>query len=92
MGTRKQLSEEASRPVDRLTCCVRVSGVSVAEIQSAITQLPAGELARLAAWFQEYQQQVWDKQIEDDLEAGRLDKLLFEVDREYHLGLAKPPQ
>lgn len=30
---------------------------------------------------------AWDKQIEDDLEAGRFDKLLKEVDDEYKQGL-----
>ncbi len=37
----------------------------------------------------EYRQQVWDRQIEDDLEDGRLDALLDEVDAEYEAGLAK---
>ena len=64
--------------------------MSVTEIESAISQLPAGELAKLMAWLQEHHGQVWDKQIEDDLEAGRLDALLAEVDKEYEAGLAKP--
>jgi len=34
--------------------------------------------------------QAWDKQIEDDLEAGRLDALLAEVDKEYEAELAQP--
>ncbi len=33
---------------------------------------------------------AWDEQIEDDLDAGRLDALLAEVDREYEAGLARP--
>ena len=32
----------------------------------------------------------WDKQIEDDLDAGRLDALLAEIDAEYEAGLARP--
>lgn len=35
------------------------------------------------AWFQDYHDRMWDRQIEDDLEAGRLDKLLAEVDEEH---------
>jgi len=31
-----------------------------------------------------------DEQIEDDLESGRLDALLAEVDKEYGVGLAQP--
>jgi hypothetical protein len=64
--------------------------MSVAEIESAIAQLPAKEVAELMAWLHEYHDQVWDRQIEDDLEAGRLDKLLAEVDEEHRAGLARP--
>ena len=64
--------------------------MSVTEIESAITQLSAKEVAELMAWLQNYHDQVWDKQIEDDLEAGRLDKLLAEVDEEHRAGLARP--
>jgi hypothetical protein len=64
--------------------------MSIAEIESAISQLPAREFAELMAWLQEYRERVWDKQIEDDLEAGRLDKLLAEVEKEHGKGLAKP--
>jgi len=64
--------------------------MSVTEIQSAITQLSAKEVAELMAWLQNYHDQVWDRQIEDDLEAGRLDKLLAEVDEEHRAGLPRP--
>jgi hypothetical protein len=64
--------------------------MSVTEIESAITQLPAKEVAELMEWLQTYHEQVWDKQIEDDLEAGRLDKLLAKVDEEHRAGLARP--
>lgn len=64
--------------------------MTIKEIESAITQLPAKELAELMVWLREYHAQAWDKQIEDDLEAGRLDTLLAEVDKEYEVGLAQP--
>lgn len=64
--------------------------MTIKEIEGAISQLPAKELAELMAWLQEYHAQAWDKQIEDDLEAGRLDALLAEVDKEYEAGLAQP--
>ncbi len=64
--------------------------MSIAEIESAIAQLPAKEFAELMAWLQKYHDKMWDKQIEDDLEAGRLDKLIAEADDEYRRGLARP--
>lgn len=60
--------------------------MSIQELEKAVTQLPSPELAQFTAWFQEYQANIWDKQIENDLEAGRLDTLLAEVDKEYKAG------
>ena len=64
--------------------------MSVTEIESAISQLPVKDVAALMAWLQNYHEQLWDKQIEDDLEAGHLDHLLAEVDKEHEAGLARP--
>lgn len=64
--------------------------MSVKEIESAITQLSAKDLAELMAWLENHHAQMWDKQIEDDLEAGRLDALLAEVDNEHEAGLSQP--
>ena len=64
--------------------------MSIQEIEAAITKLSAEDLAILASWFAEYRAQTWDKQIERDLDAGRLDALLAEVDAEYEAGQAKP--
>jgi hypothetical protein len=64
--------------------------MSVKEIEVAITQLSIDDLADLMAWLEEYHAQVWDRQIEEDLESGRLDALLADVDEEYEAGLAQP--
>lgn len=64
--------------------------MSVTEIQAAITELTSDDLANLMAWLDDYQAKLWDQQIDDDLQAGRLDKVLGEVDREYGTGLAEP--
>ena len=64
--------------------------MNVKEIEKAIVQLSAEELAELVDWIENYHAQLWDKQIEEDLEAGRLDALLAEVDQEYRAGLSQP--
>ena len=64
--------------------------MSIAEIESAITQLPAKDYAELMAWLQQYHERVWDKQIEDNLAAGRLDALMAEANDEYRQGLTRP--
>jgi hypothetical protein len=64
--------------------------MSVTEIEAAITELTSDDLAELMSWLENYHAKLWDKQIEQDLETGRLDKVLAEVDREYEAGLAEP--
>lgn len=57
--------------------------MGIQEIETAITKLSVKQLIELSTWLEEYQARVWDQQIEDDLEAGRLDKILAEVSAEY---------
>ncbi len=64
--------------------------MSVKEIEMAITRLPLTDFSELRTWFENYAAQMWDKQIERDLKAGRLDALLAEVDQEYEAGLGQP--
>lgn len=64
--------------------------MSVQEIEHAIVQLPKQELHQLLAWLEQHHQELWDAQIENDLEAGRLDGVLAEVEGEYEAGLARP--
>lgn len=45
------------------------------EIESAISQLSSEELAAFRAWFAEFDAEVWDRQLEADVAAGRLDAL-----------------
>lgn len=40
--------------------------------------------------IQHFKAALWDKQIEADLEAGRLDVLLAEAEKEHAAGLSQP--
>lgn len=64
--------------------------MSVEEIEAAITNLATPELSALAAWFEEYQADLWDKQIEADALAGRLDALGAQADQEFEAGRCRP--
>lgn len=64
--------------------------MSVQEIETAITQLSNNDVAALLKWLEDYHEQMWDEQIEQDLETGRLDALLEQVDKDYEAGLSKP--
>ncbi|NJM88734.1 MAG: hypothetical protein HC847_17800 [Hydrococcus sp. RU_2_2] len=45
------------------------------EIERAISQLSAEELADFRVWFAEFDAKRWDRQFEEDVAAGRLDNL-----------------
>jgi len=45
------------------------------EIERAISQLSAEELADFRVWFDAFDAEVWDRQFEEDVAAGRLDNL-----------------
>lgn len=51
----------------------------VKALEQDVTKLDEGEFKRFAAWFANYQQRLWEKQIERDVKAGRLDFLLEEA-------------
>lgn len=50
------------------------------EVQSAIEQLPEGEVRNLAKWLQEYLDEMWDRQIAADLVSGKLDWLIAQAE------------
>lgn len=50
------------------------------EIKVVNTQLPAAEVIQLVSSLLDYEAECWDKQIENDLEIGRLDSLMAEVE------------
>ena len=64
--------------------------MTIREIEKAITELSIKDVAELSAWFADFQAKRWDEQIERDLDEGRLDALLEEVDAEYEAGKARP--
>jgi hypothetical protein len=45
------------------------------EIEQAVSQLSAEELANFRVWFAEFDAAIWDQQFEQDVAAGRLDDL-----------------
>jgi hypothetical protein len=64
--------------------------MNVKDIESAIEQLPRSELEEFTAWFEEFLAEAWDEQIEEDIQAGRLDALLQQVEQEVEAGELKP--
>ena len=64
--------------------------MSLREIETVVAQLPPADLAEFAQWFEEFQADAWDRQIEQDALAGRLDALGQQADREFEAGRCRP--
>ena len=64
--------------------------MSIAEIEDAIIELSSADVDKLMSWLEEYHDKMWDAQIANDLDAGRFDSLLDEVDAEIGAGMATP--
>jgi hypothetical protein len=47
----------------------------VEELEREIQKLSHSELATFRQWFREFDSEEWDRQIEEDIRAGKLDKL-----------------
>ena len=62
---------------------------TVAEITGAVKRLPKKDLVRFRKWFAEYDAQVWDRQLEADVAAGRLEALVREAKRDHRAGRTK---
>lgn len=52
---------------------------NVKSIENAVELLPPLELAEFRRWFAEFDGNAWDRQIEHDAAAGKLDQLATEA-------------
>jgi len=64
--------------------------MSLYELETAVSQLPADDLTAFAQWFEEYLADHWDRRIEADIQAGKLDKLAEEAVAEFRRGETQP--
>jgi hypothetical protein len=63
---------------------------TVDDIEAAIERLPRDQFFQLLAWLRGRFEDEWDRQIEDDLKAGRLDEFAREALAEYRAGQTSP--
>ena len=61
----------------------------VESLEREVEQLTPDELAAFRAWFVERDWQAWDRELEDDVAAGRLDALASEALAEFERGETK---
>ena len=59
---------------------------TVDHLEKAVSELPPEELAKFTAWFEEFLADQWDRQIEADAAAGKLDHLAKVADEDFEAG------
>jgi hypothetical protein len=62
----------------------------VEKIEHEVQALSPAELADFRAWFLEYDWAAWDRQLERDVQAGRLDDLAEKALRDHAAGKTTP--
>ena len=64
--------------------------MSLNDLETAVTRLPDEELAAFAQWFEEFLADAWDRRIEADIQAGRLEEAGRQADADFEAGRCKP--
>jgi hypothetical protein len=67
----------------------RVTMTTLEDIEKAVAELPADQLARFRAWFEEFEAARFDQKIERDAKAGRLDQLAEQALADFRAGRAR---
>ena len=49
--------------------------ITVEEIENVIIKLPQDQLRKFRAWYEKFDSDAWDEQIERDVVSGKLDVL-----------------
>lgn len=58
-------------------------------LEREVEKLSREELAAFREWFVEYDWQAWDRELEDDVASGKLDKFGAEALDDHRLGKTK---
>jgi len=64
--------------------------LSLQELDSAVSQLPADELSAFERWVEEDVEDAGDRRLEEDIKAGRLDGAGRRADADFEAGRCKP--
>lgn len=61
----------------------------IEEIEEDIEKLSKSELKAFRSWYSNFDSQLWDNQIQDDADKGKLDDLANDAIKEFRSGKAK---
>jgi hypothetical protein len=60
------------------------------KIEKDVSALSREELKKFSAWFDAFRSDLWDAQIEADVEAGKLDGLIAKAKAQAAAGRVRP--
>jgi hypothetical protein len=64
--------------------------MTTSEIKTAVMNLSRSEFIELLDWLDDYQESIWDKQIEEDMKSGKLNHLIEEARKDFKEGKYRP--
>lgn len=62
---------------------------TVEEIEKAIARLPREQLKVFRAWYEKFDSDAWDQQMEEDAHSGKLDTLAQSAIADHQAGRSK---
>jgi hypothetical protein len=60
------------------------------QIEKSVAELSPAEMRKFVRWLEEYREAEWDRRIEADAKAGKLDKFIAEARAEIKAGKLTP--
>lgn len=60
------------------------------QIEKSVATLSDAELKQFGEWFDDLRWERWDRQLEADAEAGKLDRLIADAKAEIAAGKVRP--
>jgi len=63
---------------------------AVEKLELLIKSLSPEELAQFREWFADFDAQIWDRQIQSDTAAGKLDRLIDESMADHRNNKSRP--
>ena len=64
--------------------------MNLQELEASVEQLLPRELEAFSKWFEEFLAEAWDRRIEADIAAGRLDAAGQQADEDFVAGRCTP--
>jgi len=63
---------------------------TIPDIQEAIRSLPDEDFGEFSSWFEQYEEERWDRQIERDQRSGPLRSMMEKAQADFEAGNVTP--